>query len=125
MRLLPVLTTLMFAILWGGAAWASPFDGWSLEQVKSDPRYHLIEDCPVAVPIRVDGPFCCGYHRYRDSWVGYIELGRDYVVFDHAGNSLTVNSNGIAKWAVDAIDYVEERGVFEEFYGAFDAYGMY
>ena len=108
------------------AAHASPFDGWTLEQLKAHPRF-----VPLDIPITERNAMT--FQREWNSpdaplthkWIGYIVLSQhksvyplgEIVAIDDQGATSTFVDIGYwtPKWAVDAIDYLIERGVIQHY----------
>ena len=89
MKIAVTCLTLVFSLIWFGIAHASPFDGWTLEQIKADPGFVSTEDPrgPTLSCATESGdpgaPYC-------HDWIGYIDLDGDWrIYFDQRGYGLT------------------------------------
>ncbi len=89
MRSAMTCVSLAAAVFFCSIANASPFDGWSVEQIKADPCFVALEqESGLALSqARESGE--------RDAslchiWIGYIDIDGDWrIYFDHHGYGLT------------------------------------
>ncbi|MCC7478104.1 hypothetical protein IT575_06545 [bacterium] len=70
-------------------ALASPFDGWTLEEIRADPGFVPIKETwglklsEATLSGDSDAPLC-------HMWIGYIDIDGDWrIYFDHRGDGLT------------------------------------
>jgi hypothetical protein len=121
-----LFVTLTVALLWITAALASPFDGWTLDELKDHPDFIPLEISPLTqdrLPRESAEPGA----PLANDWIGYIDLpicnslDAGLILIDSQGTQLTCDKvwfswfPGWAPiWAREAVARLEQRGLITE-----------
>jgi len=104
---------LVTGVLWVAAAWASPFDDMSIEEIKTHPDF-VKDDYGLSGATNSGDPDAP--HIYW--WIGYIPVGDERVYFTSYGEALTCvkwekTGEWVPAWVVDALTRLVDEGYIE------------
>ena len=108
MRILVV--ALLLTVGWAVLAWASPFDGLSVEEIRAHPDFVAADYCLSSATNSGDSG---AGHVYW--WIGYIPVDDTRIYFTSFGEPLTcveweATGEWVPLWVVDALDRLLAEG---------------